>query len=431
MLIFMLHRKLFAFGAALVLIASCTTEKNVEFLPKWEKGMLDIHTINTGRGNCQYIVMPDGTTMMIDAGDFDTKVYKDQYCPMTCSDSRPDDKGTAAEAIANYIGNIRSSEDDAIDYFLLTHFHSDHYGQVKAGLPTKKDAGYSLIGITELNEYIPVHTLIDRGYPDYSFPIEMIGRFDKEGNVYDPSFENYYKFVTYQTEHGKMNASSLELGSDEQIVLINTPEEYPSFSVRGIKKNNALWKGEEEGVVELFDAEKVVSKGIKVKENQMSCAIVMEYGSFRYYAGGDNSGLVDQDHESWYDMETPISEVVGRVSAMTLDHHGNMDATNLNILNNLDPRVVLMQTWSSDHPGQEVGQRLISRNVGTRERDIFMTYFCPLTSLGIGPWFEKGIDAKSGNIVLRVFPDYHYEVFVLDDTTAKPIVLDHFGPYTD
>ncbi len=40
-------------------------------LPKWEKGFLDIHFISTGCGNCTLIIMPDSTTMLVDAGEQD------------------------------------------------------------------------------------------------------------------------------------------------------------------------------------------------------------------------------------------------------------------------------------------------------------------------------------------------------------------------
>ena len=43
--------------------------KDAALLPRWEEGFLDIHTIATGRGDACLIIMPDGTTMMIDAGD--------------------------------------------------------------------------------------------------------------------------------------------------------------------------------------------------------------------------------------------------------------------------------------------------------------------------------------------------------------------------
>ena len=38
-------------------------------LPAWSEGYLDIHTISSGRGECLLIVMPDGTSMVIDAGE--------------------------------------------------------------------------------------------------------------------------------------------------------------------------------------------------------------------------------------------------------------------------------------------------------------------------------------------------------------------------
>ena len=38
-------------------------------LKKWEAGYLDIHHINTGRGDCTFCVLPDGTTLLIDAGE--------------------------------------------------------------------------------------------------------------------------------------------------------------------------------------------------------------------------------------------------------------------------------------------------------------------------------------------------------------------------
>jgi hypothetical protein len=37
-------------------------------LPAWTPGTLDIHQIATGRGNSALIIMPDGTTLLVDAG---------------------------------------------------------------------------------------------------------------------------------------------------------------------------------------------------------------------------------------------------------------------------------------------------------------------------------------------------------------------------
>ncbi len=39
-----------------------------EELPLWKPGILDIHHINTGRGNSSLAICPDGTSILIDAG---------------------------------------------------------------------------------------------------------------------------------------------------------------------------------------------------------------------------------------------------------------------------------------------------------------------------------------------------------------------------
>src|SRR5690606_5794793 len=36
-------------------------------LPDWQEGYLDIHAINTGRGEATFVIFPDGTTMLLDA----------------------------------------------------------------------------------------------------------------------------------------------------------------------------------------------------------------------------------------------------------------------------------------------------------------------------------------------------------------------------
>ena len=74
-----------------------------EQLPKWEKGYLDIHHINTGRGNCTFLIFPDGTTMMIDAGDFDGDGFNAKYAPMFVPQIFPNYSYTAGSAIINYL----------------------------------------------------------------------------------------------------------------------------------------------------------------------------------------------------------------------------------------------------------------------------------------------------------------------------------------
>ena len=40
-------------------------------LPAWQEGYLDLHHINTGRGSAAFYILPDGTTVLFDAGEMD------------------------------------------------------------------------------------------------------------------------------------------------------------------------------------------------------------------------------------------------------------------------------------------------------------------------------------------------------------------------
>ena len=51
-----------------------TVNKTITILPfedfePWKPGFLDIHHINTGRGDATFFIFPDGTNMLFDAGD--------------------------------------------------------------------------------------------------------------------------------------------------------------------------------------------------------------------------------------------------------------------------------------------------------------------------------------------------------------------------
>lgn len=62
-------------------------------LSAWSPGLLDIHHINTGKGECIFCVLPDGTTLFIDAGA--TTRPKPRV-----TDPRPDGSRTPGEWIA-------------------------------------------------------------------------------------------------------------------------------------------------------------------------------------------------------------------------------------------------------------------------------------------------------------------------------------------
>lgn len=72
-------------------------------------GLLTAHYLNVGQGDSEFVVFPDGKTMLIDAGE-----------------------SWAGDAVVDYIQNTLGY--DRIDYLVATHPHSDHIGGMKAVL---------------------------------------------------------------------------------------------------------------------------------------------------------------------------------------------------------------------------------------------------------------------------------------------------------
>lgn len=60
------------------------------------------------------------------------------------------------------------------------------------GSPLSKTGAYRLAGISDVAEEIPLRRLIDRGWPDYSYPKPQKGE----------AWEQYRAFLTYGLEHG-------------------------------------------------------------------------------------------------------------------------------------------------------------------------------------------------------------------------------------
>ena len=399
-------------------------------LSPWKEGYLDLHHINTGRGSSALYIFPDGTTMLVDAGEMNP--LSQRVRSPRNSVIRPDSTKRPFEWITHYIQSVSPQKDKArLDYALITHFHDDHYGSWYQEAPLSS-AGYKLSGITGVGDLIPIRNMLDRGYPSYNIPVdrEFARKKLNLDSVFYNGFNNYYNFLQAQKSKG-MHAAMFKAGSNSQVTLQYKRNAYPEFFVRNVKANGLIWTGKDSTVLQHFPAIDTANPRTWLDENTLSLALTIQYGPFVYYTGGDCPGNVSYGDSPWRDVETPIAKSVGEVDVATLDHHGNRDAVNEFQVKTFKPRVWIGQSWSSDHPGHEVLIRLTTPHLYNAPRDLFATNMLEANKIVIGPLIDRSYKSTQGHIVVRVLPEGKtYYVIILDDSRADMPVKAVFGPYT-
>lgn len=108
-------------------------------------GEMSVHFLDVGQGDCSLIIMPSGETMLIDASTVDQ-----------------------SDKILEYIASCGVTK---LNYFVLTHPHSDHIGgakKVMQGITTEKvimtDAEHTSSTFEKLTEYL-LNSNIDVIFP--------------------------------------------------------------------------------------------------------------------------------------------------------------------------------------------------------------------------------------------------------------------------
>lgn len=395
-------------------------------LPAWQRGELDIHQINTGTGDAAFFILPDGTTFLLDAGAVNRTAER---APHYDAPPRPDATRRPGQWIAHYIKTHHpEGERGRLDYAALTHFHGDHMGTLMPDSPPSVAAAgaYRLTGITDVGDAVRIGTLLDRGWPDYTFPAPS-------GSA---MMANYRAFLKWQAEHRGLQVVRFEAGRADQIVLRRAPRDFPGFEIRNIAANGRVWTGGGNATRNRFPP------GILPVENNCSLAFRLTYGAFTYFNGGDMAGFIGASAPAWSEMESAVAWVTGPVDVHALNHHGTQDAVNPFFLSVLRPRVHILSTYASSQPSPDVMRRMLSERIYPGPRDIFMTnrdwpgqreHMVKLFGEPETVWLQERIAqaaSRQGHVIVRVEPGgARYRIIVLDDSVATGHVRSVHGPY--
>jgi hypothetical protein len=103
-------------------------------------------------------------------------------------------------------------------------------------------------------------------------------------------------------------------------------------------------------------------------ENMCSLGFRLQYGSFRYFTGGDLPGTADPGFPDWHSVEPAIAPIVGPVDVHLLNQHGSMGEESEAFLRELQSRVLVIPSWLPSHPAPDVLKRIINSRLAPASR---------------------------------------------------------------
>jgi len=308
-------------------------------LPKWEKGHFRISMLYTGRSEASFLIFPDGTSLLIDCGAFKYKGNGNANIPFL-----PTGKRRAGEQTARYI--LRENPNGKkVDYFLLTHYHSDHSGNARYSAGRSANGKYSLAGIGQAMDYLDFGKMIDRSWPDMDDPAPRPGSFD-EGTV------GFLKEVYREAERRgiKVEKFRLEKGSDQIRMLHGGGQ---GFSFTPLCSNGLILR--RDGTVR--DTGTAAAPRSKYGENALSIGFILSLGDFRYFTAGDFQGKVTLADGSQTEIESLLAEECPQVDVAKLNHHGHHSMPKP-LVDAMKARIALLGVWHDQHLTRDTARRL-------------------------------------------------------------------------